>query len=411
MQQFFDWLSYFFTHLLPLFWRTIYPVQNLVRWISAQSPWVQVPIVLVVFAALIVLIVLAIEVLPRSGSGYTYLRFAIAMAVPVGIVALLGLNPKVWWLYIVAAALGVGMYLLDRRSQLAGRGAGRILQLMFFCTPGFALLAVGILYPAIRTIIAAFFDKTGKQFVGLNNFVWVFQENSGTGGLTAVVNTMIWVIVAPVFATAIGLLYAVWVDRSRGEKVLKSLVFMPMAISLVGASVIFKFLYDYRQGNQLGLLNQIVIWFGGTPVNWLNEHPLNVALLIAILIWSQTGFAMVILSAAIKGVPEELIEAAQLDGANGLQRFLNVTIPSIRPTIIVVWVTISISALKVYDIVATTTGGHQGTTVLGYEMVKQFQLLPPQSGHSAVLAVILFILVTPFIVYNTRNLRRERSGK
>jgi alpha-glucoside transport system permease protein len=120
---------------------------------------------------------------------------------------------------------------------------------------------------------------------------------------------------------------------------------------------------------------------------------------------------MVILSAAIKGVPAELAEAAQLDGAGAFQRFSNVTVPAIRPTIIVVWVTISITALKVYDIVAVTTGGHQGTTVLGYEMVKQFQLLPPQSGHSAALAVILFVLVTPFIVYNTRNLRAQRSGR
>ena len=385
-------------------------MQRFVSWLSTQSHLLQIPIVLVAFAVLIGLIVLAIEVLPRPGTGYSYLRFGIAVAVPVAIFALLGLNTHVWWLYLVAAALGAVLYLLDRRSQAQGRGAGRILQLMFFCTPGFALLIVGVLYPTIRTIISAFFNKDGSQFVGLANFAWVFQENSGTGGLTALINTIVWVVFAPVIATAIGLLYAVWVDRARGEKVLKSLVFMPMAISLVGASVIFKFLYDYRQGNQLGLLNQIVIWLGGTPVNWLNVHPLNVALLIIILIWSQTGFAMVILSAAIKGVPEELNEAAQLDGANGFQRFMNVTIPSIKPTIIVVWVTISISALKVYDIVATTTGGYQGTTVLGYEMVKQFQFLPPQSGHSAALAVILFVLVTPFIVYNTRNLRRERSG-
>ncbi|MCL2316356.1 MAG: sugar ABC transporter permease, partial [Actinomycetia bacterium] len=147
------------------------------------------------------------------------------------------------------------------------------------------------------------------------------------------------------------------------------------------------------------------------PVNWLNTHPLNIVLQLVILVWAQTGFAMVILSAAIKGVPEELNEAAALDGASSLQRFWNVTIPSIRPTIIVVWVTISITALKVYDIIAVTTAGAQGTTVLGYEMVKQFQLLPPQSGHSAALALILFVLMIPFIVFNTRNLRAERSGR
>ena len=383
-------------------------MQQFFTWLTGFPHLLQVPIVLTVFAALVALVVLAIEILPRSGNLYTAIRLIVAIGVPVGVLAALGLERGASWVYLLAAVLGGGLFILDQRQS---KGKGRILQLLLFCSPGFALLLVGLVYPTLKTIVAAFLSKDGSQFVGLGNFAWVFAENSGTGGLTAVLNTVLWVVFAPVFATAIGLLYAVWVDRAWGEKVLKSLIFMPVSISLVGASIIFKFLYDYRQGNQLGLLNQLVVLFGGQPVNWLNSHPLNVALLIIIMIWSQTGFAMVILSAAIKGVPDELNEAASLDGANSWQRFWNVTIPSIKPTIIVVWVTISISALKVYDIIAVTTAGAQGTTVLGYEMVRQFSFLPPQSGHSAALAVMIFVLVMPFIIYNTRNLRAERSGK
>ena len=383
-------------------------MQKFFTWLATLPHLAQIPIVLAVFAAVIAVIVFAIEILPRPGRRYTVIRLVVAIGVPVAVLAALGLERGATWVYLLAAVLGGGLFVLDQHQA---KGRGRVLQLLLFCSPGFALLLVGLVYPTLKTIVGAFFDKTGSQFTGLDNFVWVFSENSGTGGLTAVVNTMLWVIFAPITATVVGLLYAVWVDKARGEKVLKSLVFMPVAISLVSASIIFKFLYDYRQGSQIGLLNQIVVWFGGQPVNWLNSHPLNVALLIIILIWSQTGFAMVILSAAIKGVPEELTEAAQLDGAGSFQCFWNVTVPAIRPTIIVVWVTISITALKVYDIIAVTTAGAQGTTVLGYEMVRQFSLLPPQSGHSAALAVIIFVLVIPFIIYNTRNLRAERGER
>ena len=384
-------------------------MQAFFTWLSTLPHLAQIPIVLAAFAALVFLVVFAIEVLPRPGTRYTVIRLAVAVGVPLAVLAGLGLERGASWVYLLAAVLGGGLFLLDQRQS---GGRGRLLQLFMFCSPGFALLLVGLVIPTIQTVIAAFMDRKGANFAGLANFAWVFSENSGTGGLTAVINTVIWVIVAPITATAIGLLYAVWVDRSRGEKVLKSLIFMPVAISFVSASIIFKFLYDYRQGNQIGLLNQVLSWFGAPPVNWLNTHPINVALLIITLIWSQTGFAMVILSAAIKGVPDELNEAAALDGASSLQRFWNVTIPSIRPTIIVVWVTISVTSLKVYDIIAVmTTAGSQGTTVLGYEMVRQFQLYPPQTGHSAALAVIIFILVIPFIIYNTRNLRAERNGK
>ncbi len=377
-------------------------VQAFFSWLAGLPQLVQIPVAIVTFLAVVAGIIVLIEVAPRPGRAYTWVRLGIAIGFPVAVLALLGLERGAAWVFLLAAGLGGGLFWLDARSA---KGRGRLIQLALFVSPALALLATGLAYPTIRTMVAAFMDKTGTRFVGLDNFAWVFSAG-GSGGLTSLVNTVIWVVVAPVAATAIGLVYALWVDRSRGEKLLKALIFMPMSISLVGASIIWKFFYDYRQGDQIGLLNQLVVWGGGQPVNWLQHYPLNMLLLILILVWSQTGFAMVILSAAIKSVPAELIEAGQIDGASAARRFTAIIIPVIRPTIVVVWVTISITSLKVYDIIAVTTAGQNSTSVLGYEMVRQFSLLPPQSGHSAALALLIFILVIPFIAYNARNLRK-----
>jgi alpha-glucoside transport system permease protein len=168
-------------------------------------------------------------------------------------------------------------------------------------------------------------------------------------------------------------------------------------------------MYDYRQGDQLGLLNAIVTLFGGDPVNWLAVKPLiNTFMLLIVFIWTQTGFAMVILSAAIKAVPTEQLEAAELDGTNAWQRFWNVTVPGIRSSLIVVLTTITIMSLKVYDIVAVMTGGRDDTTVLGFEMVNQQQRFQSY-GHSSALAVVLFIFVLPLIIYNARSLAKQRE--
>jgi alpha-glucoside transport system permease protein len=363
---------------------------------------VQIPVVILVFLAVVGLLIFLIEVAPRSGRAYTWVRLGIAVGLPLVVLAALGLTRGAAWVFLLGAVVGGGLFWLDARSA---KGRGKLIQLALFISPALALLAVGLVYPTLRTVVAAFMDKTGSRFVGLDNFAWVFSP-TGSSGLTSLINTIVWVVIAPVAATAIGLVYALWVDRSRAEKFLKVLIFMPMAISLVGASIIWKFFYDYRQGNQIGLLNQVVVAFGGQPVNWLQSYPLNMLFLIVILVWSQTGFAMVILSAAIKAVPAELTEAAQIDGASSVRRFTHIIIPTVRPTIIVVWVTISITSLKVYDIIAVTTAGQNKTSVLGYEMVRQFSLLPPQSGHSAALALLIFILVIPFIAYNARALRR-----
>jgi alpha-glucoside transport system permease protein len=223
-------------------------------------------------------------------------------------------------------------------------------------------------------------------------------------------NTLIWVVVVPTVATAIGLGYAVFIDKSRGEKYFKALVFMPMAISFVGAGIIWRFVYDYRAaGNdQIGLLNQIVVWFGGQPVQWLQTSPINTFLLIIVMIWIQTGFAMVILSAAIKGIPTEQVEAAELDGTNAWQRFTNVTLPGIRGSLVVVITTISIATLKVFDIVRTMTAGNFNTSVIANEMYTQ-AFRAGEQGRGAALAIVLFLMVLPIVIYNVRILRKQRE--
>jgi alpha-glucoside transport system permease protein len=218
------------------------------------------------------------------------------------------------------------------------------------------------------------------------------------------------VILVPILSTIIGLAYAVFIDKSRGEKYFKALVFMPVAISFVGAGIIWRFVYEFRpQGKeQIGALNQIVVWFGGEPVQWLQSSPINTLLLIVVMIWVQTGFAMVVLSAAVKGVPTEQLEAAQLDGTNAWQRFRNVTVPGIRGSLVVVITTTSIATLKVFDIVRTMTAGNFDTSVIANEMYTQaFRANEP--GRGAALAVVLFILVMPIVIYNVRILRQQRE--
>jgi alpha-glucoside transport system permease protein len=250
-------------------------------------------------------------------------------------------------------------------------------------------------------------NAAGNKFIGLDNFVWIFTQPQG---VRTVLNTLVWVLITPIASTAIGLAYAVFIDKSRGEKFFKVLVFMPMAISFVGASIIWRFVYAYRgaEFEQIGLLNQIVVWFGGEPQQWLINSPFNTLFLIVVLIWVQTGFAMVVLSAAIKGVPTEQLEAAELDGTNAWQRFWNVVVPAIRPTLVVVLTTISIASLKVFDIVRTMTAGEYDTSVVANEMYSQLKFF--ESGRSAAFAVVLFLLVLPIVIYNARQLRAQKEN-
>jgi alpha-glucoside transport system permease protein len=305
-------------------------------------------------------------------------------------------------LAVFALVVGLVLFLIDKAPK---RGRDYI-QLGAFLAPAMALLAIGLIYPALRTTFLSFFTSAG-EFAGFANFVWMFTQPDA---LRTLANTVVWVIVVPILSTVIGLAYAVFIDKSRGEKYFKALVFMPVAISFVGAGIIWRFVYEYRPAtrDQIGALNQIVVWFGGEPVQWLQSSPINTLLLIVVMIWVQTGFAMVVLSAAVKGVPTEQLEAAQLDGTNAWQRFRNVTVPGIRGSLVVVITTTSIATLKVFDIVRTMTAGNFDTSVIANEMYTQaFRANEP--GRGAALAVVLFILVMPIVIYNVRILRQQRE--
>ncbi|MGB7962755.1 MAG: sugar ABC transporter permease [Propionicimonas sp.] len=269
--------------------------------------------------------------------------------------------------------------------------------------PAVLLITFGLLWPGLLTIKQSFFDRRDIQFVGLENYVRIFTD---TLFLTVLRNTFFWVLIVPLGATVLGLIYAILVDRTPFEKLAKTLIFLPMAISMVGASIIWKFMYEYKpEGvNQIGLINQIVVTFGGEPQQFLLDPPQNTFMLIIVMIWIQAGFAMTVLSAAIKAIPDEIIEAAKVDGATGMRLFWWVTIPSVRPAIIVVLTTIAMGTLKAFDIVYTMTGGQFDTSVIANEFYTQ-SFTQDQPNIGAALAVLLFIIVTPIIVYNVRQMR------
>jgi alpha-glucoside transport system permease protein len=274
-----------------------------------------------------------------------------------------------------------------------------------FLGPAMALLVFGLIYPAVRTIYESFYDRTGEQFIGADNYVTIFTQDAFQ---TVLRNTAVWVLLVPLAATFIGLVYAVLVDRTRFESLAKALVFLPMAISLVGASIIWKFVYEFKPDqpgvNQIGVANQVLVWLGMEPYQFVITAPWNTVFLIVVMIWIQAGFAMTMLSAAIKAIPDDIVEAARLDGVGGLRMFRYVTVPSIRPALVVVLTTIAITTLKVFDIVRTMTGGQFSTSVVANEFYvqgfRQFNF-----GLGAAMAVVLFVLVIPIVVYNVRQLR------
>ena len=310
----------------------------------------------------------------------------------------------------LAALLFIAVFslILLVASRFRGRRSDWAVAAMML-SPAVVLLLIGLIYPGLRTILTSFQDRSGAEFVGLENYQTIFTSSDQ---LTILRNTAVWVLVTPFVATAIGLLYAILVDKARLESVAKALIFLPMAISFVGASIIWKFVYEFRpqQGDiqQIGLLNQILVWLGGSPKQFLLNDPWNSLFLIVILIWIQAGFAMTVLSAAIKAIPEEVIEAARLDGVSPVGMFRFVTLPSIRPAVVVVLTTIAIGTLKVFDIVAAMTGGNFNTSVVANEFYAQ-TFRADNQGLGSALAVLLFLLVIPIVVYNVRQLRASEA--
>lgn len=276
-----------------------------------------------------------------------------------------------------------------------------------FLAPALIMLSVYLAYPVIETLYLSLTDRSKDgAFVGLANYEKMMSEPKFWEALE---NNILWLVFVPALSTVFGLLAAQLTDRISWGNIAKSLIFMPMAISFVGAAVIFKLIYDARpiSQEQIGALNALYLWFGGSePQNWLTIKPWNNFLLMIVLVWIQTGFAMVILSAAIRGIPEETIEAAVIDGANPFQIFFKIKLPQISGTIVVVWTTITIVVLKVFDIVFAMTNGQWETQVLAnYMFDKLFR--SNDWGVGSASAMVIMLLVTPILVWNVYNARKE----
>ncbi|SPF76133.1 Lactose transport system permease protein LacF [Aliiroseovarius pelagivivens] len=302
--------------------------------------------------------------------------------------------------------------LLDRMLPAKGPNAGRninranAIRPWLFVFPALAILSIYLLYPVFSTFYLSLHDSRG-QFVGADNYTWLAGDEKFRESL---VNNLLWLLVVPAASTFFGLVAAGLTDRIKWGQLAQSLVFMPMAISFVGAAVIWKFIYDYRgdnQGEQIGLLNALFEMFGGDPQAWITLPFWNNFFLMAILVWIQTGFAMVILSAALKGISEETIEAAYLDGASPLQVFFKIKIPQIWGTIAVVWTTITVTVLKVFDIVFAMTNGQWGTQVLANLMYDWMFRGSPDFGRGSAIVVVIMLLVTPVMVWNIYNAHKE----
>ena len=325
---------------------------------------------------------------------------AIAIALAGAVAYFWGTN---WLLDRVLSSNNVSGDEITRRDNVRSQ-----IRPWLFLFPALLFLAVYLVYPALETFRLSFFDNLGN-FVGFSNYLWAFGDSNFQ---QAIINNIEWLIVVPFFATAFGLVIAVLADRLWWGNIAKSLVFMPMAISFVGASVIWKFVYDYRAAGQqqIGVLNAIVTGLGFPPQAWISLPFWNSFFLMVILIWIQTGFAMVILSAALRGVPEETLEAARIDGANGFRIFFDIMIPQIWGTIIVVWTTITIVVLKVFDIIFAMTNGQWNTEVLANFMFK-WMFVNFDYGRGSTVAVIIMLAVLPIMIWNIRRANAEEGTR
>jgi alpha-glucoside transport system permease protein len=345
--------------------------------------------------------------------GFLFLRDS---AAPRGIIALVAI---VWGVGGVALLYWIFNNLVER---LPDAWRERLLPFVFV-GPAMAILAWYLAIPTLRTFWISLFDRDGPpdglsfiqlitsdSFQGIGNYVAVFTD---TLMREAFRNNLMWIVFGSTFSVIFGLVIATLADRSSFEKFAKAMIFLPMAISFVGASIIWNFIYEYRPANQpqIGLLNAVVSSLGGAPrawPQWVDISPWNNLFLIVIVIWLQAGFSMVLFSAALKGIPEELLEAGRIDGANELQIFFRIMIPYIQGTIISVWTTIIIFTLKIFDVVWVMTGGQFGTHVIATQFYRQ-SFTNRNSGFGSAIAIVLLIAVIPVIIYNLKQFREREA--
>ncbi len=296
-------------------------------------------------------------------------------------------------------------YTLNLIAQLFPRKAYNKIIPYIFIGPAVLIMAWYLLIPTFRSLILSFMNKNSTSFIGFDNYKYIFTDKTMIISLR---NTILWLIFGTFFSVVIGLIIALLTERSYIEKFGKTLIFLPMAISMVGAGIIFKFVYAYKPAGseQIGLLNAIITGLGGTPHNWLGTKPWNNLFLIAIFVWMETGFALIVFSAALKSVPTDMIEAARIDGAKEIRIIIQIIIPSIRASIITVSTTVLLAALKCFDIVYSMTNGLFGTEVLASEQYKQmFKFM--NYGRGSAIAILILIGVSPVIYYNLREFNKQ----
>ncbi len=288
-----------------------------------------------------------------------------------------------------------------------------------YLLPSLILMTVFIVYPTIGTLRLSLLDRTGTNSAATSCIAgqpcWGIFENyryalTNPDMLIALRNNALWLLLMVPGTIAGGLFFALLADRVRYEAIAKSIIFMPTAISFIGAGIIWRFVYDIEAGGgpQIGFLNAIITAFGGQPVTWLSNPSINNFSLMLVGVWLWAGFCMTILSAAIKGVPAEILEAARVDGANELQVFGSIMLPSVMPTIVVVTTTMAIIVLKIFDVVFVMTNGNFGTEVIANRM---FNLVVTNTGQSTAIAVVLIVLTIPIMVFNIRRFRKEEEAR
>lgn len=317
--------------------------------------------------------------------------------------------------------LGAGLlfYFLNMFVEGLPGGASQRLMPYAFIFPAMGLLGVFLVYPTVQTINYSFANDDSTEYVGFSNYTDVLGDPTFR---EAIFNNLLWLLIVPAATVFIGLIVAVLADKlsDRWEKVSKGVIFLPMAISFVGASTIWQFIYAYDppQRAQTGILNAFYLWvtdlvgIAAEPISWIQwaDFSINDILLMVILVWLQAGFAMVLLSSAVKGVPEETLEAARIDGASEFQIFLQVVVPQIRGTMITVFITVLIMVLKVFDIIYVMTGGNYGTNVVAVKFFQQiFQ--NAENGLASAIVVILLIAVIPVLVYQVRHFKQEEATR
>tara|TARA_Y100001980_G_C14540564_1_gene318309 strand:- start:878 stop:1861 length:984 start_codon:yes stop_codon:yes gene_type:complete len=318
-------------------------------------------------------------------------------------IVLLGILIFILYFYISNTLLDF----YSRRQQKQNK-LENSLRAIIFIAPAFIILFIFILYPVFETIRLSFYDKFGREFVGLYNYKWAVDDPEFR---RSILNNFGWLLVVPTLSTFFGLVIANLADRVWWGSIAKSIIFMPMAISFVGAGVIWKFIYEYRGpgDTQIGLLNAIIVNFGYEPQAWLTIPVWNNIFLMAIMIWIQTGLALVIFSAALRSIPNEMLEAARIDGASELRIFFSIIIPYLEQTILVIWTIITILVLKIFDIIFAMTNGEWQTGVLANLMYDWMFRGGGDSGRGSVLAFVIMIGVIPILAWNLYKHKQEQK--